>query len=132
MRGLIADTTPLFGAIDPNDQYHSRAQLELERIEIENLTVFIPFPVYVETYSLLLYRLGFSYAYNFTQSCIDSVHLINPTEEEYLAAVKKVSRYPDQKITLVDAIIAVLSEKMNLPVWSYDYHFDIMGIPVWR
>lgn len=76
MRGLIADTTPLFGAIDPNDQYHSRAQLELERIEIEKLTVFIPFPVYVETYSLLLYRLGFSYAYNFTQSCVDSVHLI--------------------------------------------------------
>lgn len=132
MRGLIADTTPLFRAIDPNDQYHSRAQLELERIEIEDLTVFIPFPVYVETYSLLLYRLGFSYAYSFTQSCIDSVHLINPTEEEYLAAVKKVSRYPDQKITLVDAIIAVLSEKMNLPVWSYDYHFDVMGIPIWR
>jgi predicted nucleic acid-binding protein len=49
-----------------------------------------------------------------------------------LAAVKKVSRYPDQKITLVDAIVAVLSEKMNLPVWSYDYHFDVMGIPVWR
>ncbi len=88
---------PLFGAIDPNDQYHSRAQLELERIERENLTVFIPFPVYVETYSLLLYHLGFSYAYNFTQSCIDSVHLINPTEEEYLAAANKVSRYPDQK-----------------------------------
>jgi hypothetical protein len=39
MRGLIADTTPLFGAIDPNDQYHSRAQFELERIEWETRKV---------------------------------------------------------------------------------------------
>jgi hypothetical protein len=39
MRGIIADTTPLFAAIDPSDQYHSRTRFELERIETENLSI---------------------------------------------------------------------------------------------
>jgi hypothetical protein len=25
-----------------------------------------------------------------------------------------------------------LSEEMKLAVWTYDYHFDIMQIQVWR
>lgn len=132
MRGIIADTTPLFGAIDPSDQYHSKARFELKRIETENLSIFVPVPVYLETYSLLLHRLGFRTAFDFTQSCVDSVQILNPTEEQYLLAVKKVSHYPDQKITLVDAVTAILSEKMKLPVWTYDRHFDIMGTSVWR
>ena len=36
-------------------------------------------------------------------------------------------QYPDQTITLVDATTAVLSAKMNIPIWTYDYHFDVMG-----
>ncbi|GBE76033.1 hypothetical protein myaer87_32600 [Microcystis aeruginosa NIES-87] len=50
MKAIIADTTPLYGAIDTSDQYHSRAQAELRRIESEDLTVIISFPVYIETY----------------------------------------------------------------------------------
>ncbi|CCI20555.1 hypothetical protein MICAF_80001 [Microcystis aeruginosa PCC 9807] len=62
MKAIIADITTLYGAIDTSDQYHSRAQAELRRIESEDLTVIISFPVYIETYSLLLYRLGFEQA----------------------------------------------------------------------
>jgi predicted nucleic acid-binding protein len=80
----------------------------------------------------LLYRLGFKDAIGFTQSCVDSVQILNPTEEQFLLAVKKVSCYPDQKITIVDAVTAILSGKMKLPVWTYDRHFDIMGTLVWR
>ncbi|GBF53233.1 hypothetical protein N0824_01085 [Microcystis sp. 0824] len=46
MKAIIADTTPLYGAIDTSDQYHSRSQAELRRIESEDLTVIISFPVY--------------------------------------------------------------------------------------
>jgi hypothetical protein len=53
---------PLNAAIDASAQYHSKAQAELRRIEAENLTVIISFPLYIETYSLLLYRLGFEQA----------------------------------------------------------------------
>ncbi|MBD2603003.1 hypothetical protein H6G81_00330 [Scytonema hofmannii FACHB-248] len=58
MRAIIADTGPLYAAVDVDDQYHERSQAELQRIELKNLTVVVPFPVYLETYNLLLYRLG--------------------------------------------------------------------------
>lgn len=41
-------------------------------------------------------------------------------------------RYPDQSITLFDAILAVLSDRLALPIWTFDHHFDVMGSDVWR
>ncbi len=32
----------------------------------------------------------------------------------------------------IDATTAVLSAKMNIPIWTYDYHFDVMASLVWR
>lgn len=132
MRAIIADTGPLYAAIDLNDQYHTRAQTELKQIESENLTVCVPIPVYLETYTLLRYRLGFTAAINFARDCIGSVHFLNASEEICSKAIEKVAQFPDQRITLVDAVTAVFAEEMSLPVWSYDYHFDVMQISVWR
>jgi hypothetical protein len=30
------------------------------------------------------------------------------------------------------ALTAVLSEELDLPVWTYDHHFDVMASYVWR
>ena len=39
---------------------------------------------------------------------------------------------PDQPITLIDATLAAVAARMRVSVWTYDHHFDAMGIPVWR
>ncbi|MEA5619334.1 PIN domain-containing protein [Cronbergia sp. UHCC 0137] len=132
MRAIIADTGPLYAAIDVDDQYHQRSQIQIQRINAENLTILVPFPVYLETYNLLLYRLGTEQAIKFARDCIESVYFINPSQEQYIAAAEKAARFPDQKITLCDAVTAILSEDMKLQVWTYDYHFDIMKVQVWR
>ena len=132
MKAILADTTPLYGAIDTSDQFHARAQAEIQRIAKEKLIVVVSFPVYIETYSLLLYRLGFEQANRFNQNCLESANLLNPTEEQYLKAIKKVQQFPDQTITIVDALTAILADELNIPVWTYDYHFDVMKISVWR
>ena len=132
MKAILADTTPLYGAIDTSDQFHARAQAEIQRIAKEKLIVVVSFPVYIETYSLLLYRLGFEQANHFSQNCLESANLLNPTEEQYLKAIKKVQQFPDQTITIVDALTAILADELNIPVWTYDYHFDVMKISVWR
>ena len=132
MKAILADTTPLYGAIDTSDQFHARAQTEIQRIATEKLIVVVSFPVYIETYSLLLYRLGFEQANRFSQNCLESANLLNPTEEQYLKAIKKVQQFPDQTITIVDALTAILADELNIPVWTYDYHFDVMKISVWR
>ena len=132
MKAILADTTPLYGAIDTSDQFHARAQAEIQRIAKEKLIVVVSFPVYIETYSLLLYRLGFEQANRFSQNCLESANLLNPTEEQYLKAIKKVQQFLDQTITIVDALTAILADELNIPVWTYDYHFEVMKISVWR
>lgn len=58
--------------------------------------------------------------------------LVNPEPEDYRQAIAKLKGLPDQKITLFDALIAVLALRMGLHVWTYDHHFDVMRVPVWR
>ncbi len=36
--------------------------------------------------------------------------------------------YSDQKITLLDATLAVISKRLRVAVWA----FDLMGVDVWR
>ena len=48
------------------------------------------------------------------------------------AAASRLAALPDQPITMFDAVLAELAEHLGLPVWTYDHHFDVMEVPVWR
>ncbi|GGA14580.1 type II toxin-antitoxin system VapC family toxin [Okeania sp. KiyG1] len=132
MRTVIADTGPLYAAIDPDDQYHQQAQADLNQLQQENLGVIVTYPTLLEAYTLVLYRLGNETARVFLQQIFAGVELINPTVDDYLAATKLVENFPDQRITLFDGLTAIVSNRLSLPVWSYDYHFDVMLVSVWR
>ncbi|WP_199245861.1 type II toxin-antitoxin system VapC family toxin [[Phormidium] sp. ETS-05] len=132
MRAVIADTGPLYAAFDVSDQYHNRAQVELQQLERERLQVIIPYPVVWEAYSLIMQRLGPVLALQFLDSLQLGAQFFNPTLDDYQAAIELVGLYPDQRITLFDALTGVISQRLRYPVWTYDYHFDVMGIPVWR
>ena len=58
--------------------------------------------------------------------------LVNPSADDYRQAVDKVKSLKDQPITLFDALVASLANRLNLEVWTYDHHFDIMRVNVWR
>lgn len=58
--------------------------------------------------------------------------LEDPSTNDYLAAMQRVVGFPDQRITLFDAVTAVMAERLNLSGWTYDYHFDVMRVQVWR
>jgi predicted nucleic acid-binding protein len=58
--------------------------------------------------------------------------LVNPIVEDYRQAVTKVQSLKDQPITLFDALVATLACRLGLEVWTYDHHFDVMRVPVWR
>lgn len=130
MRSVIADTGPLYALLNASDRYYERAQLELAQIEEAGLTIIVPYPVYLESYSLVLYRLGFKSAQSFAKELAQGVDFINPLPSDYTAAIQRTERYPDQRITLCDAVTAVLSARLKLPVWTYDYHFDVMQVAV--
>lgn len=106
MKAVLADTGPLYAAVDPDDQYHGRSQADLEQLDIDKLAVIVSYPVYLEAYSLVLYRLGSKKAILFAEDIMEGADLINPSPNDYLAARQLASRFPDRRITLFDAVTA--------------------------
>ena len=85
----------------------------------------------IETYSLLLHRLGRDIASKWLAEMADAA-LVNPTPEDYRQAATRVGAFADQRITLFDATVASLATRLGLEVWTYDHDFDVMRVPVWR
>ncbi len=52
--------------------------------------------------------------------------------EDYRRALERLLGYRDQDFSLFDAVTAVMGERLGLPVWTYDHHFDVMRTEVWR
>ncbi len=131
-RALIADTGPLYAAVDPDDQYHRRAQTELKRVARDGHELVVAYPTLLEAYSLILYRLDRRIASTWLDEVAAGAAFVNPTPEDYRDAVRRTLTFTDQRITLFDAVVAVLSNRLGFPVWTYDHHFDVMRAAVWR
>jgi len=129
---VLADTGPLYAAVDPHDQHHVRAQTELTKLSQGKLEVVIAYPTLFESFSLILYRLGGPKALGWLAEIRDGATLLAPALEDYQLAGEKLRRYPDQSITLFDALVSVLSTRSKMPVWTYDHHFDVMRSRIWR
>jgi len=129
---VLADTGPLFAAVDTDDADHERAQLELNQLAREKRDVVIPFSTILETQSLVLRRLGRKSAGDWLDDVLANSKFVNPVAEDYINAATKLAASSDQSITLFDAVLAVLSTRLGLQVWTYDHHFDVMRAKVWR
>jgi predicted nucleic acid-binding protein len=61
-----------------------------------------------------------------------SASLVNPSPEDYRQALSRIQTMTDQPVTLFDATVASLATRLELDVWTYDHHFDLMRVRVWR
>lgn len=129
---VLADTGPLYAAADPDDAHHTRAQRELDRLGHEGKSVLVAYPTLLESYTLVLYRLGKGVASNWLNDILSGVALVSPDPADYRSAIQRVARLPDQAITLFDATVASMATRLQLEVWTYDHHFDLMRTAVWR
>jgi predicted nucleic acid-binding protein len=130
-RAVLADTGPLYAAADPDDAHHKRAQQELLRLAREKREIVVAYPTLLEAYTLVLFRLGKSAAANWLIE-MAGASLINPSPQDYRQAIAKVQSLAGQPITLFDATTAILGATLGLAVWTYDHHFDLMRVEVWR
>lgn len=131
-RFVLADTGPLYAAVDPDDQHHQRAQAELGRLAADRLDVAVVYPTLLEAYSLVLYRLGIVNARGWLAEVTVQAMLLNPTADDYLVAQATATAYADQPLTLFDAVLAATARRLDVSVWTYDHHFDLLRVPVWR
>lgn len=131
IRAVLADSGPLYAAADEDDAHHERALSQLHNLSRHRREVAIAYPTLLETYALLMFRMGTGPALKWLAFVSDAV-LLNPTQEDYKQAFIRVRSLPDQRLTLVDATVGALANRLGLEVWTYDHHFDVMRIPVWR
>ena len=128
---MLADTGPLYAAADPDDAHHKRSRRELRRLGDEDHEIMVAYPTLLEAYTLVLFRLGEAAASRWLEDMAGAA-LVNPSAEDYRHAVVRVQSLKDQSITLFDALVATLAGRLGLEVWTYDHHFDVMRVPVWR
>jgi predicted nucleic acid-binding protein len=129
---VLADTGPLYALADPSDQFHERAQRELEIMMTGNSAILIAFPVLCESHTLVLRRLGSKYASNWLSEMLSGSLPVNPEASDYLEASSDLRKYADHPVTLVDALLARLTRKLNTPVWTFDRYFVTMRPAVWH
>lgn len=129
---MLADTGPLYAMRDSDDERHVRAREELERIGEAGLTVAVPYPVLLEAYTLVMRKLGPAQARGFLTELEEKYPFVVAGREDHQGASAAISRYPDQDMTLVDAVLHAISSRLEVPVWTHDHHFDVMESRVWR
>ena len=120
MKAVLADTGPLYALADPSDQFHARARAEIESIEKRDFQVATGYPTLCEAHTLVLRRLGVDYACRWLAEMLEGAVLLNPEVTDYAMAAAQLDRFPDQPITLVDAVTAVMADRLGMSVWSFD------------
>ena len=129
---VLADTGPLYAAADSDDAHHNRAQRELRRLAREGRDVLVAYPTLLEAHALVLRRLGRRAAATWLDEVLKSSALIAPVVDDYLEGVMKLNLLSDQSITLFDATLSAVGERLHVEIWTYDHHFDLMRAKVWR
>jgi predicted nucleic acid-binding protein len=131
-QAVLADTGPLYALTDPSDQYHARSRLELTAIEVHTFTLAVSYATLCETHTLILRRLGGPYARQWLDEMLEGALLLNPETADYSQAASQLTRFPDHPISLVDAVTATMSRRLEIPVWTFDRHFATMRTKLWR
>ena len=129
---VLADTGPLYAALDPSDENHHRARQDVERLNSDGFGVAVAYTTLCECYSLVLYKLGIEVARGWLAELREGAALVNPTLEDFGEAAALLWGYGDQALSLFDAVAAALSRRLGLSVWTYDHHFDVVRAEVWR
>lgn len=88
-------------------------------------------PVITETYSILRYRFGYSYAERFLRTVLDEqeYEIAAVTSAMRKEALDLLDRFNDQKISYCDALSVTIIRQMKIDyIFAFDHHFGLMGI----
>jgi predicted nucleic acid-binding protein len=127
----LLDTGALYGLLIPRDQHHAEALALFEALPAGE-RVAIPTSVLLELHRLILYR---SKDPRLALAVLDQLQaaylLEHPQPEDYAVARRLLGRFDDQTISLADAVLAAMADRLGARVLTFDRrHFGLMGVTV--
>jgi len=130
-RAVLLDSGALFALMSEGDQYHELAQTFFEILISERIPLYTTNAVILETYRLILHKLGIQKALDFLEQWLSDPTLMTierMSVEDEENAREVVRKYSDQDISLTDAVnFAVMSRKGILKMFGFDNHCLILG-----
>jgi predicted nucleic acid-binding protein len=117
----VADTGPLYAAVDEDDADHARCRAVLEEA---GRGLIIPALVIAEASYLIGTRLGPDVEARFLES-LARMHVESPTPDDWLRIGRLVKQYGDFPLGGVDASVVALAERLDIEtvVTLDDRHF---------
>lgn len=132
MKGVLLDTGPVYGLLDPRDQYHAEARALFGHLQAEAVPVRIAYPALLETHRLMLSRGDIPRSHGRILAVKSRSPVSYPVAADGDAAYGALERFSDQRITLTDATIAAMAVRLGLQVMTFDRrHFGLMGAEVY-
>lgn len=132
MGAVLADTGPLYAAVDPDDLCHRRSQADLTRLVGEGIAVTVVGSTVLECYTLIVQRLGPAVAHRWLSEIESGATIVQPNLDDLTAAAQLIRRFGEPPLTMFDTVLAVVSLRLELPIWTFDHRFDALHASVWR
>ncbi|MBS3934287.1 MAG: type II toxin-antitoxin system VapC family toxin [Truepera sp.] len=127
MPPVLVDTAVIYALADRRDGAHQAARELLKRLLEEGAPLLVSLPTVYEAHRLILYRLGTQPGLRFLTGYGQLYNLVWPTEGQHLQATELLQRFADQKISLTDAVTAVIAQEVKGRVATFDHHYELMG-----
>ena len=82
------------------------------------MSVTVAYPILCEAYTPVLYRLGGVYARQWWAEVLAHATPVNAEHADLVLGATHLERFDDDPITLVDAVLAAMSARLHMPVWT--------------
>ena len=128
----MLDTSPLYSLSDQADSEHTRAKAGFAYLAQIQAEIRIPLPCLLEFHRLRLYRKPFlpGKASGELLRLVAAFPVEYPTSEDLKLALNTLPKHMGQKITLADALVAAMCQRLGCRVFTFDADFWTLEVEV--
>lgn len=130
---LFVDTGAWLALNDKRDRYHHKAVSISKDLKKQKVKMVISEYVFVESLTLIRYRVGYQSALLFGNKIMESkiVEFMEVDESIRNGAWEIFQKYKDQHFSFVDCVSFVVMQRLNLKkVFTFDEHFSYLGFEI--
>jgi len=136
-RAVLIDSSALYALTDKRDQYHESAKLLLIKVQEDKLPIFITNTVVIESFRLILHRLGRSNAHIFLENLISdiesgSMKIVRMSDDDENEAQKIVFNNKGHDLTLTDSINFSVMLRLGIyKMFGFDSDCNVVGFELY-